>query len=91
MLSSFIVAKRGNRTVSDLCDIMLQWWQTHTALPDYFFFQILFDCYGDPGDFPLVSDTLPHYLQQSMNDPLFSLMSRERIETSIPVHKLTYK
>lgn len=91
MLSSFIVAKRGNRTVSDLCDIMLQWWQTHTALPDYFFFQILFDCYGDPGDFPLVSDTLPHYLQQSINDPNFNLMPRERIETSIPVHKLTYK
>ena len=76
MLSSFIVAKKGNRTVSDLCDLLLKWWQTHTSLPDYFFFQILYDCYPDPGAFPLVSDTLPHYLQQSINDPQFSLMPR---------------
>ena len=91
MLNSFIVARRGNRTVSELCDLLLLWWRDHDALPDYFFFQILFDVYGCREDFPLVSDTLLHYLQQSMNDPAFQLMTREEILTSIPVHKLTYK
>lgn len=91
MLNSFIVARRGNRTVGDLCDLMLLWWQKHNSLPDYFFFQILFDVYGCREEFPLVSDTLPHYLQQSLNDPQFSLMSRKYILANIPIHKLTYK
>lgn len=91
MLNSFIVARHGNRTVGDLCDLMLLWWQKHDSLPDYFFFQILFDVYGCREEFPLVSDTLPHYLQQSLNDPQFSLMTRDDILANIPIHKLTYK
>ena len=35
MLNSFIVARRGNRTVGDLCDLMLLWWQKHDSLPDF--------------------------------------------------------
>ena len=69
MLSSFIVARKGNRTISELCDLMLLWWRDHT----------------------LVSDTLPHYLQQSINDPNFSLMEREDIFKRFPIHKMTYK
>ena len=91
MLSSIMVAKKGSRTVSDLSALMLKWWKENDYLPDYFFLQILFDVYGLPADMPLVSDTLPHYLQQSMSDPSFSLMSREEIKASIPMHKLTYK
>lgn len=91
MLNSFIVAKQGNQTISDLCDLMLFWWQGHDNLPDYFFFQILFDVYGCREDFPLVSDTIPHYLQQSINDPTFKLISRNDILKSFPIHKLTYK
>ena len=91
MLNSFIVAKKENRTVSDLCDLMFCWWRDHDEVPDYFFFQILFDVYGCNEVYPLVSDTLPHYLQQSINDPSFSIMSREDILKSIPIHKRTYK
>ena len=91
MLSSFMLSRKGGRTVSDLCDYMLFWWKEHSDLPDYFFLQILFDVYGCREDFPLVSDTLPHYLQQSLNDPQFSLMPREDILADIPIHKLTYK
>ena len=91
MLNSFIVAKKGNPTVSDLCDLMLVWWRNHDNVPDYFFFQILCDVYGLPDSMPLVSDTLPHYLQQSMNDSRFDLMPREEILDTIPIHKLTYK
>lgn len=91
MLNSFIVAKKGSRTVSDLCDLMLYWWRDHDEVPDYFFFQILFDVYGCNEVYPLVSDTLPHYLQQSINDPSFSIMNREDILKIIPIHKRTYK
>lgn len=91
MLSSFLVGKKGSRTISDLCDMLLLWWEDHTDLPDYFFLQILFDSYPLNEQFPLVSDTLPHYLQQSINDPSFSIMSREDILKIIPIHKRTYK
>ena len=91
MLNSILFAKPGNKAVADLCDMLLLWWKTHDQIPDYFFFQILFDAYGYPIDMPLVSDTLPHYLQQSVNDPSFSLMPHEEILSTIPLHKLTYK
>ena len=91
MLSSVIVARKDGITISDMCDMLLLWWRDHDNVPDYFFFQILFDTYPLKEDFPLVSDTLPHYLQQSINDPTFDLMSREDILAKIPIHKLTYK
>ena len=91
MLSSIMFAKKGSTTAAALCDLMLRWWKEHDSLPDYFFLQILFDVYGRPADMPIVSDTLPHYLQQSINDPKFNLMGREDILRTIPIHKLTYK
>lgn len=91
MLNSIIFSRRGGKTVSDLCSLMLCWWKEHEGQPDYFFFQILFDVYGAPADMPLVSDTLPHYLQQSINDPAFPLMPRAEIPVRIPMHKRTYK
>lgn len=91
MLSSVMFAKKGSANVSDLCDYMLLWWKEHTDIPDYFFLQILYDVYEDKDDFPLVSDTLPHYLQQSFNDPRFNLMPREDILRKIHIHKLSYK
>lgn len=91
MLNSFIVAKKGNGTIKDLTNLMLLWWQRHDALPDYFFFQILFDVYNCKENLPLVSDTLPHYLQQSINDPGFNLSDKRAILRLFPIHKLTYK
>lgn len=91
MLNSIIFSRKGGKAVTDLCSLMLKWWKENDSLPDYFFFQILCDVYGLPAEMPLVSDTLPHYLQQSMNDPAFALMPRDQIKTNIPIHKLTYK
>lgn len=93
MLSSFMVAKRGNRIISGLCDLMLLWWQKNDSFPDYFFLQIMTDVYCRlaPQESILVSDTFPHYLQQSISDPDFNLMEPEEIKKSIPIHKLTYK
>lgn len=91
MLNSFIVAKKGNRTISELCDLLLLWWQKHDSLPDYFFFQILYDTYNCQEQFPLVSDTLPHYLQQSINDPKFLSILRKSSARFSPIQKMTYK
>lgn len=91
MLNSILFSRKNGKTVTELCGLMMKWWKENDSLPDYFFFQILCDVYGLPAGMPRVSDTLPHYLQQSMNDPSFSLMSRDRIKAMIPMHKLTYK
>ena len=91
MLSSIMYARPGSLTVQGLCDLLLFWWKTQTTLPDYFFLQILFDVYQPRDAFPLVSDCIPHYLQKSMDDPEFSIMSREEIIRDHPFHKMTYK
>lgn len=91
MLSSFIVARKGNGIVSRLSDAMLYWVKNNNYLPDYFFLQILFDVLPKKPITPLVSDCIPHYLQQSMNDPGFRIMSRKDILEKIHIHKLTYK
>lgn len=90
MLNSFMVAKKENRTISELCDLMLLWWEHNNGLPDYFFFQILFDVY-DAKEGTLISDTIPHYLQQSINDSRFNIMERDIIRETITIHKLSYK
>ncbi len=91
MLNSFIISRKGAEPVASLCDLMLLWWRDHEGLPDYFFFQILYDVYAKPSACLVISDTLPHYLQQSISDPAFCLMLRDEIEKRISIHKLTYK
>jgi len=91
VLNSFIVARKDNPMVADLCDLLLLWWKDHDEVPDYFFFQILFDVYDGKAAFPLVSDTLPHYLQQALHDPAFHIMAPEAIRETLAIHKLTYK
>lgn len=95
MLNSFIVAQRAFQGLRSLKNCLLFWWQRHEALPDFFFFQILFDVMVKRGyndmDCKVFSDTLPHYMQQSINDPAFSLVASEKIPEICSIHKLTYK
>jgi hypothetical protein len=91
MLNSFIISRKGTEPVASLCDLMLLWWRDHDGLPDYFFFQILYDVFAKSSACLVVSDTLPHYLQQSISDPAFCIMQRDEIEKRISIHKLTYK
>ena len=95
MLSSFIVAKKHSPIIDELCRLMLNWWKKNSYLPDYFFFQILFDVLINGkyknASYSSASDCLPHYLQQAINDPAFNLMPVDEIKNSIPIHKLTYK
>jgi len=95
MLNSFIIAKPHSEIVSALCGCMLKWWRENDSLPDYFFFQILFDVLIEGRlkglNFPVISDCPPHYLQQFRNDPAFFIKSEEEIFKLSPIHKLTYK
>lgn len=95
MLSSFLCAKKDSVVIKTLSALMLKWWKENDCLPDYFFFQILYDVLinGELKEYkcPVVSDCLPHYLQQSINDTKFDLMPKDDIIRGIPIHKLTYK
>lgn len=95
VLNSIIFAKKGSVVIDTLSGLMLKWWKENDSLPDYFFFQILFDVLIngklEGHNCPIVSDCQPHYLQQSINDPDFDLMSKEEIMATFPIHKLTYK
>lgn len=95
LLNSVIYAERGSTVIGDMCGLLLKFWKENTQVPDYFFLQILFDVLIEGRlkgmNCTVESDCLPHYLQQSMNDPSFSLASREEILNMTEVHKLTYK
>lgn len=95
MLSSSIFGKRDNVIVKDLTTYMLSYWKDHDELPDYFFFQILFDVLINDKlkghNCPIESDCIPHLLQQSINDPKFNLATDTEIKKMTTIHKLTYK
>ena len=95
VLNSVVFAQKDSIVIKTLAGLLLKWWKEHDSVPDYFFFQILYDVLinGRLKEYkcPVVSDCPPHYLQQSMNDKRFSLMPYDQIVASIPIHKLTYK
>lgn len=95
MLNSVLVAKKGSQIIASISDLLLAWWKRNEGIPDYFFFQILFDVMvkGEWSQYncSIVSDCLPHYLQQYRNDPAFDLMPEDRIAKEQFIHKLTYK
>ena len=95
VLNSILFAKQGSLVISTLSGLLLKWWQENDTVPDYFFFQILFDVLinGRLKDHncPIVSDCIPHHLQQLINDMNYTLMAEDDILSLTPVHKLTYK
>lgn len=95
MLSSVIFAHKDSIIIKELCNAMLYYWKNYNTLPDYFFFQILFDVLINGKlrgqNCPIESDCTPHLLQQSINDPKFNLCTKEEIMNRTSIHKLTYK
>lgn len=95
MLNAVIFAKKDSLVISKMAQLLLTYWKNHDELPDYFFFQILFDTLIN-GEFktyncPIESDCTPHLLQQSINDPKFKLVTKKEIMKMTNIHKLTYK
>lgn len=95
MLSSIFFCKKNNKVITDLRNILLFFWSENDFLPNYFFFQILFNelietKYKDSNCL-LEGDCIPHYLQQIINDDKFKISSLEDTLNLTMMHKLTYK
>lgn len=95
MLNSVIFSKKDSAVIKEMAQLLLSYWKNSDKLPDYFFFQILFDvlinCKLKGHNCPIESDCTPHFLQQSINDPKFNLCTKEEILKRTSIHKLTYK
>lgn len=93
VLNSIIFARKDNLVISALCDLLLHFWRTQDSVPDYFFFQILFNelmtnRYYDKNCM-IVNDCIPHILQTKINGRYDSYSFVETLELS-NIHKMTY-
>lgn len=93
MLAGIMYAKAGNKVVSDIVAMFFDYWKKRDKMPDYFFFQILFDLYikrHKEQNCPIYSDSVPHMLRQVINGG-YPYMSVSEILNTTTVHSLNYK
>ena len=92
LLNSVIYAKSSSKVVTDLYMMLLHFWKTEKQVPDYFFFQILFDVYMEKHperNCSIVSDCIPNLLQQVFNG--YPYLSIDEVLEKTKIHKLSYK
>ena len=93
LLTSIIFAAKDSRMIAILTDLMLFFWKTQSKIPNYFFFQILFNqlvC----GPFrslncALESDVYPHIMQTKINNQ-YPWISFQELLSLVSIHKMTY-
>lgn len=93
ILIGIMYAKAGNRVISDLVTMLCAFWKYHDKVPDYFFFQILFDIYikkNQEKNCPIFNDCVPHMLRQVINAEYPYLSVHEILEKT-SIHSLNYK
>ncbi|MFD2966835.1 capsular polysaccharide synthesis protein [Sphingobacterium bambusae] len=93
MLNSFIFAKKGNKMVEMLLDLILYYWKTQERIVDYFFFQIVYDILMREYEVEtcvMVSDVLPHLLQTKINNPSVDFVDYETALQATSIHKMSY-
>lgn len=93
MLAGIIRAKAENKVVSDIVAMFFDYWQERDKMPDYFFFQILFDLYikrHKELNCPIYNDCVPHMLRQVISGEYPYLNVKEILETT-SVHSLNNK
>lgn len=95
MLNSFMVAKPGNKIISDLLSILLAYWKKERKVGQYYFFQICFKRMMQHDEWKnlnceIVGDTDCHKLQV-MSLEKFDRNIFEEIKSKSSVHKLTYR
>ncbi|WP_218213588.1 capsular polysaccharide synthesis protein, partial [Ursidibacter maritimus] len=92
-LSSFMISKPENETITIFLDLLLYFWRTQEKIPHYFFFQILFEyiiSHHEPTQKMLrIDDALPHLLQNKIYDK-FNKDDFIEITRLSSIHKLTY-
>lgn len=93
VLNSIIFARKENRVVSVLSDLLLYFWETQDSVPDYFFFQILFHelitRYCPSENCPVVNDCIPHILQTKINGNYDRISFGEAMKLN-SMHKMAY-
>lgn len=95
MLNSFMVANPGNKIVSDLLSILIEYWRNEKKVGHYYFFQICFNRMVQHHEWEklnceIVGDTDCHKLQVvSFNK--FDQRIFEEIKSKSSIHKLTYR
>lgn len=95
MLNSFMIAKPGNKIVSDLLSILLEYWKKEKKIGQYYFFQICFNRMLLQDEWKnlnceIVGDTDCHKLQVVSLDRFDRHIFNEIISKS-SIHKLTYR
>lgn len=93
-LNSFIVAKKGNKIIDALKDILSEYWRRENDSPHYFIFQVLFDVLMEYPQFraancDIVDDTKPHLLAKNLSKKYTEELWSEILSFSF-VHKLNY-
>lgn len=93
VLNSIIFAQKGTSLILTLADLLFYFWETQDSIPDYFFFQILFNelitKYRPDENCPIVNDCIPHIIQTKMNGSYDDVSFEEALKLS-SMHKMTY-
>lgn len=93
VLNSIIFARKGTPLILTLADLLFYFWETQDSIPDYFFFQILFNelitKYLPDENCPIVNDCMPHIVQTKINGNYEDVSFEEALEL-VSIHKMTY-
>lgn len=93
VLNSIIFSRKDSIVISTLFDLLLYFWKTQNTVPDYFFFQILFNELMNKHflkqNCPIVNDCIPHLLQTKINGKYDSI-SFVKVLRQTTIHKMAY-
>ncbi|MBS5410853.1 MAG: capsular polysaccharide synthesis protein [Bacteroides thetaiotaomicron] len=93
VLNSIIFAQKDSLVISTLKDLLLYFWETQDSIPDYFFFQILFDELITKRlsnkNCPVINDCIPHIIQTKINGKYEEVSFGEALKLT-NIHKMAY-
>lgn len=93
VLNSIIFAQKDSLVISTLKDLLLYFWETQDSIPDYFFFQILFDELITKRlsnkNCPVINDCIPHLIQTKINGKYEEVSFGEALKLT-NIHKMAY-
>lgn len=93
VLIGIMSGEAGNKVISDMCTMLMSFWKEHERIPDYFFFQILFDIYIKKNrklNCVIMNDCVPHILRQIINE-YYPYCGVGEVLKQTSVHSLNYK
>lgn len=94
VLTGIMYAQKGDKAISDICFMLMDFWRKYDSIPDYFFFQIMIDIYikrYPKRISPIVNDCIPHMLRQYLNEDASLPYAIDDILSMTTVHSLSNK